>query len=197
MRRGPWAVPLADNVHFSGVAGFREDVLPRADGVVQSPPDRRAAHGYLSAQAARERGERSGDRAGFPVLSDAARGVYNYSTDIENTLTPNRNWGGVMKPLSVSAINLSKENINFIELWMRVDRAPPNAKMLIDLGAISEDVIPNRNLNSEDLVISSYPNGVLQEGEDVGIDMLSDGQEAHALRCHDREVSGDGRRSQR
>lgn len=107
----------------------------------------------------------------------ARRGTYNYSTDIENTLTPTRNWGGVMKPLSVSAINLSKENINFIELWMRVDRAPPGAKMLIDLGAISEDAIPNRTLNSEDLVLSSYPNGVLQEGEDIGLDMLSDDQE--------------------
>ncbi len=109
----------------------------------------------------------------FPSL----RGQYNYSTDIENTLTPLRNWGAVMKPLSVSAINLSKENVNFIELWMRVDRAPPGTKMIIDLGAISEDAIPNRSLNSEDLVVSSYPNGVLQEGEDVGIDELNDDQE--------------------
>ena len=107
----------------------------------------------------------------------AKRGQYNMSTDIENTLTPSRNWGGVMKPLSVSAINLSKENVNFIELWMRVDRAPPGTKMIIDMGAISEDVIPNRSLNSEDLVKSSYPNGVLQEGEDVGIDQKNDGQE--------------------
>ena len=105
------------------------------------------------------------------------RGQYNYSMDLANTLTPSKNWGGVMKPLSVSAINLSKENINFVELWMRVDKAPPGAKMIIDMGAISEDVIPNRILNSEDLVKSSYPNGVLQDGEDVGIDMISDDQE--------------------
>ncbi len=105
------------------------------------------------------------------------RARYNYSLDLENTLTATKNWGGVMKPLSVSAINLSRENINFIELWMRVDRAPMGATMVIDLGAISEDAIPNRTLNSEDLVLSSYPNGVLQEGEDVGIDMLADDQE--------------------
>jgi cell surface protein SprA len=109
----------------------------------------------------------------FPSL----RGQYNASLDLENTLTRTKNWGGLMKPLSVSAINLSKENVNFIEIWMRVDRAPPNSKMLIDLGAVSEDVIPNRTLNSEDLVLSSYPNGTLQEGEDTGIDMLNDGQE--------------------
>ncbi|MBK7256546.1 MAG: cell surface protein SprA [Ignavibacteriae bacterium] len=105
------------------------------------------------------------------------RGMFNYSPDLGTTLRPNRNWASVMKPLSVSAINLSKENINFIELWMQVNRAPVGAKMLIDIGAISEDAIPNRILNSEDLVVSSYPNGVLQDGEDVGIDMLSDGQE--------------------
>lgn len=105
------------------------------------------------------------------------RGQYNYTLDPGATLTPTKNWGGLMKPLSVSAINLSKENINFIELWMKVERAPPGAKMIIDLGSISEDVIPNRILNSEDLVLSSYPNGVLQEGEDIGLDMLSDGLE--------------------
>ncbi|MBP1656461.1 MAG: hypothetical protein H6Q31_1062 [Bacteroidetes bacterium] len=107
----------------------------------------------------------------------AQRGPYNYSVNLDNTLTPTRNWGSLMKPLSVSAINLSKENVNFIELWMRIDKAPPDAKMYIDLGSISEDAIPNRILNSEDLVVSSYPNGVLQEGEDVGIDMLSDAKE--------------------
>jgi cell surface protein SprA len=113
------------------------------------------------------------------------RGTYNYSTDLNNTLTPRKNWGGVMKPLSVSAINLAKENINYIEIWMRVEHAPTDGtgKMLIDLGAISERADPSgpkargSDPNSEDLVLSAYPNGTLQEGEDVGIDMRSDAQE--------------------
>ena len=113
------------------------------------------------------------------------RGTYNYSTDLGSTLTPQKNWGGVMKPLSVSAINLAKENINFIEIWMRVDKAPQDgsAKMVIDLGAISERVNPagpkarGSDPNSEDLVLSAYPNGTLQEGEDIGVDMRSDAQE--------------------
>ncbi|MEK9136684.1 MAG: cell surface protein SprA, partial [Bacteroidota bacterium] len=72
--------------------------------------------------------------------------------------------------------------MNFIEIWMRVDSARVNLdgsfpKMRIDLGSISEDVIPNRQLNSEDLVISSTPNGTLQEGEDVGLDMIGDAGE--------------------
>ena len=108
-----------------------------------------------------------------------ARGQFNYSRDISATLNPRKNWGAVMKPVSVSAINLTKENINFIELWIRIDNVPADGsgKMIIDLGSISEDAIPNRVLNSEDLVLSSTPNGVLQDGEDLGLDMLSDAQE--------------------
>jgi cell surface protein SprA len=107
------------------------------------------------------------------------RGQFNYSVDLASTLTPTRNWGGIMKPLSISAINLTKENVNFIELWMRLDRVPQDstARLILDLGVISEDAIPNRQLNSEDLVLGSTPNGTVQEGEDVGLDMLTDDQE--------------------
>ncbi len=68
---------------------------------------------------------------------------------------------------------------------MQVNRMPRDgsAKMIVDLGAVSERVIPTgpnargSAPNSEDLVLSSYPNGTLQDGEDVGIDMRSDAQE--------------------
>lgn len=113
----------------------------------------------------------------YPVT----RGMYNYTPDLTGTLTPQKNWGGLMKTLSISATNLVNENVNFIELWMKVNRLPasqPDYKMVIEMGAISEDVIPNRGfLNDEDYVISSNPNGTLQEGEDVGLDMLSNAQE--------------------
>ncbi len=116
------------------------------------------------------------------------RGMYNYSTDLASTLTPNKNWGGIMKPLSVSAVNLLQQNISFIEIWMQVDQVPRDgsAKMIIDLGAISERADPfgpkaraagSTTPNSEDLVLSDYPNGTLQEGEDIGIDMENDAQE--------------------
>jgi cell surface protein SprA len=117
--------------------------------------------------------------------SPATRGQFNYSTNLASTLRPKHNWGGIMKPLSISAINLLKENVNYIEIWMNLSQVPANGqgKMVIDLGAISERVIPGtRNAqrglpNSEDLVLSDNPNGTLQEGEDVGLDMMSDGQE--------------------
>ncbi len=116
------------------------------------------------------------------------RGTFNYSLNLNSTLTPHQNWGGIMKPLSVSAVNLLQENISFIEIWMRIDKIPNDrsAKMVIDLGAISERVIPNgpkarsagsTTPNSEDLVLSDYPNGVLNVGEDVGLDMRDDNGE--------------------
>jgi cell surface protein SprA len=118
----------------------------------------------------------------------STRGMFNYSADLAHTLTPTKNWGGVMKPLSVSAVNLLQENISFIEIWMRIDKRPRDGsgKMIIDLGAISERVIPggpkdrtqgSTTPNSEDLVLSDYPNGTLQVGEDVGLDMRDDNQE--------------------
>jgi len=113
------------------------------------------------------------------------RGQFNYSIDLEHTLTPRQNWNGIMKTLSVSAINLLKENVNFIELWMKIDKAPldGSGKMIIDMGAVSERALPNgpnargSAPNSEDLVLGSYPNGTLNPGEDVGLDMRSDDQE--------------------
>ncbi len=115
----------------------------------------------------------------FPSL----RGQFNYSVPLANTVSPDpnvsRNWGGVMKPISISATNLILENVNFIELWMQVSPSSLGQTMLIDLGSISEDVIPNRRLNTEDLVRPgvTIPDQVLQEGEDVGLDMLTDDQE--------------------
>lgn len=109
--------------------------------------------------------------------SPRTRGQFNHSPDLTSTLTPSKNWGGVMKPISVTSTNLINENINFIELWMRVEQAPEGSKMIIDLGSISERAVPNgKNSNSllpnsEDLVLSSTPSGTLQEGEDIGLDM--------------------------
>jgi len=107
------------------------------------------------------------------------RGAFNYSMDRENTLTRTKNWAGVMKPISVSAINLLKENINFIEIWMRVDKAPPDGKMYIDLGAINEAVVNDgtSRLHGEDLYLGTTSPGILLDGEDVGLDMLNDTQE--------------------
>ncbi|MEE9288823.1 MAG: cell surface protein SprA, partial [Bacteroidota bacterium] len=108
------------------------------------------------------------------------RGEFNYSIDLENTLfaEPSSNWGGLMRLLSVTANNLVDENISFIEIWMKVVGNPGSGKLHIDLGQISEDAIPNDELNSEDGLDGGFKNGSLNPSiEDTGLDMLFDAAE--------------------
>lgn len=99
------------------------------------------------------------------------RGNYNYTPKVNEDET--QNWGGMMRPLSSTASNLVEENIEFIEFWMKLRTAPEDAKLVIDLGQISEDIIPDNELNQED----QNQNDRLDDGEDLGIDGLTDAQE--------------------
>lgn len=107
------------------------------------------------------------------------RAPFNYSMDLENRLfaNPQRAWSGVMRPLGTTATNLLDENINFIELWIYFEKTQATAKLNIDLGIISEDVIPNRQLDTEDGIRSGIRNGTLNNEEDVGLDGLTDAEE--------------------
>ena len=91
------------------------------------------------------------------------RGAYNWNPDLNDKI---QNWGGMMRPLSSTASNLVEENIEFIEFWLYIEQAPENAKLIIDLGQISEDIIPNAELDQED----QNQNDRLDEGEDIGLD---------------------------
>ncbi|MFA6541401.1 MAG: cell surface protein SprA, partial [Bacteroidota bacterium] len=68
-------------------------------------------------------------------------------------------------------------NVNFIEVWVKIEKGKIDStkKVYIDLGTISEDVIPNGRLDTEDK--GSYKNGILNEGEDTGMDGLTDDEE--------------------
>jgi len=105
------------------------------------------------------------------VFNPRKRGMYNMNPKIQENYK--QNWGGIMRLLSSTASNLVEENIQFIEFWIYVENAPPGAKMYIDLGEISEDVIPNGVLDTED----KNQNDLVDEGEDTGIDGLTDAQE--------------------
>jgi len=84
------------------------------------------------------------------------RGPYNYSLDLKSTLyqNPDSAWGGMMRLLPQYARKLEEANVEFIEFWVKV--TPENSATLdsgflyIDLGSISEDVLPNGELNTED-----------------------------------------------
>jgi cell surface protein SprA len=97
-------------------------------------------------------------------------GAYNRFPSLSDH---SKNWGGMMKLLSSTASNLVEENIEYIEFWVNVQNAEPNAKINIDLGQISEDVIPNGVLDSED----KNSNELLDNGEDTGLDGLFDADE--------------------
>lgn len=113
------------------------------------------------------------------IFNPASRGAYNYNlskTDPNYTqyLTePTKSWAGIMKVLSSTANNLIDQNIGFIEFWMHVSQAPSDLKLHIDLGQISEDVIPNGKLDTED----KNSNDLVDNGEDTGIDGVFDKDE--------------------
>ncbi len=93
-------------------------------------------------------------------------------------------WGGIMKALSSGVYDQTKTE--YIELRMKGE----TGVLHIDLGEITEDVIENDTLDSEDL----YPqNGILEEGEDVGLDGLADADEvcADPDNCDPNDPAGD------
>lgn len=106
------------------------------------------------------------------VFQPDTPGTYNYDPNL--LLDKKRNWGGMMKLLSSTASNLVDENIEFIEFWLNIRTVEQGAKLYIDLGKVSEDVIPNNRLDSED---RPPQNDLIDEGEDTGIDGLFDAAE--------------------
>jgi hypothetical protein len=87
-----------------------------------------------------------------------------------------RRWNGIMRYLPAGYNDQS--DAKYIEIWLKNERRN-TGKLYIDLGQISEDVIPNDTLNTEDRPVpgsnpvnprQAYGNGILDEGEDVGLD---------------------------
>jgi cell surface protein SprA len=120
------------------------------------------------------------------------RGAYNYSLNLSknfgenvNADTVRKNWSGMQRLLSSGIVDLVRENINFIEVWVQIRPGSTidttKNKIFIDLGAINEDVIPfddkskTGRVHTEDR--EATPNGILNEGEDTGIDGLTDDEE--------------------
>jgi cell surface protein SprA len=73
-------------------------------------------------------------------------------------------WSGIQRALSAGYAD--QTDSRFLELWVQGD----HGRLHIDLGYISEDVIPNQKLNTEDKRRGGFRNDLLDEGEDTGID---------------------------
>ena len=113
-------------------------------------------------------------------------GTYNYDPQLEDR---KKSWGGIQKILSSTANDLIEENIGFIEFWAQIQNAPADAKIYLDLGKISEDVIPNNELNTEDI---DGNEAIDTEGkEDTGLDGWTDEQERAAYPNRGTDPSGD------
>ncbi|MCW9095320.1 MAG: cell surface protein SprA, partial [Ignavibacteriaceae bacterium] len=97
-------------------------------------------------------------------------GTYNRNPDLQQK---ELNWGGMQRLLSSTANNLVEQNIGAVEFWMKIVDAPQGASINLDIGLVSEDVIPNNILNTED----KNGNDAIDEGEDTGIDGIFNAQE--------------------
>lgn len=105
----------------------------------------------------RDQSSYNGATSTLPVLNLAfypnERGPYNFSSDINangQLNNPKRNWGGMMRKLDTN--DFEQANIEYIEFWMMdpfiytnrgTDPQSYGGDMYIDLGEVSEDVLPD------------------------------------------------------
>ncbi|ARA94589.1 cell surface protein SprA [Rhodothermaceae bacterium RA] len=85
------------------------------------------------------------------------RGPYNYTTELKDFLdNPRETWGGMTQRLPEGYTDFETRNIEFVEFVFRPYSEAPggdagrSARLYMDLGSISEDVLPNGKLNNED-----------------------------------------------
>jgi cell surface protein SprA len=121
------------------------------------------------------------------------RAMYNFAPDLNESLHRNNpallknNWNGVMRYIGQTAGSLLEQNVTYLEIWMKASAADSinlrSGRMMINIGRISEDVILDGKLNSEDYIKTpsnptGLPNGILNKAEeDLGLDMMSDADE--------------------
>lgn len=121
------------------------------------------------------------------------RGIYNQNPEYIDELNPEfdatnpyyerpdikpKLWAGMQRLFSSFNTNFDNENIEYVDIMLRMlDRDPDfSTRMYLDIGQISEDIIPNGVLDTEDGITAAnpLPNNRIDEGEDVGIDALAD-----------------------
>ncbi|MDG5766672.1 cell surface protein SprA [Balneolales bacterium ANBcel1] len=103
------------------------------------------------------------------------RGPYNYNENLRDLLEnrPEDTWGGMTAAFPSGLDNLRQNNIEFLEFWVQpllpdgrnptgMDYDNYDGKIYIDLGLVSEDVIPNNRLNTEDGLARAQDLGNLQ-----------------------------------
>ncbi len=105
-------------------------------------------------------------------------GVNNFR---DPSIEPEKTWNGIMRYLSAGYWD--QLDTRFIEITANWSAGGPNSVIYIELGEMSEDVIPNQRLDTEDKPIGDAGEGndILDEGEDTGIDgiVINPGDEGY------------------
>jgi len=85
------------------------------------------------------------------------RGPYNFNTELASFFAdPTATWGGMVQRLPEGFSDFTLKNTEFVEFIIQPFAENPenlthaDAKLLVDLGFISEDVLPDERLNEED-----------------------------------------------
>ncbi|MCA9742480.1 MAG: cell surface protein SprA [Deferribacteres bacterium] len=87
----------------------------------------------------------------------------------DGAFAPQESWAGVMRALSPGFFDQTESK--FLEIMVRGDVGV----LHINLGQISEDVIPNKKFDTEDKLRGGIREGRLDDDEDVGLDGMGDG----------------------
>jgi cell surface protein SprA len=91
------------------------------------------------------------------------RGPYNYNNELRTLLEeePDKTWGGMTAVVPSGQEDFSQNNVEFLEFWVQPilpggrnpsasDLVDYDGRIYIDIGIVSEDVVPNAKLNTED-----------------------------------------------
>ncbi|MCF8240498.1 MAG: hypothetical protein K9J16_03865 [Melioribacteraceae bacterium] len=105
----------------------------------------------------------------YVVYDPNLRGCYN--PDVNYTAS-DTSWGSVITNVNSDDLNSFTENLgdNYLSLWLWNRAVTKNQSIFIDLGLISEDVIPDNKLSNEDLNDNDVLDIRDDWNEDRGID---------------------------
>jgi hypothetical protein len=91
-----------------------------------------------------------------------------YFKNFPESIQPENCWGGVMTYLP-EEFRTQFSSFQYLELTIKGDVGIIH----FDIGEISEDIIPNGILDSEDIPNNGIRNGILDPGEDTGLDRVT------------------------
>jgi len=96
------------------------------------------------------------------------RGPYNYTDNLADFFrNPTRVWGGVTRRLPEGYVDFSRQNVEFVEFIVKVypenGEITDGSKLFVNLGTISEDVVPNERLNTEKGLSFNFDEGDFDE----------------------------------